>query len=106
MAVSKGAYQHRKAHNRLDHSHVVPVRQRPSASTFMGTMRLHWRLSMLEPSSTRTGVPFGSDPAVLNIWVGCRGGSRQSIDGSALVPRTVACPFVYPSLVLLSLYLS
>lgn len=53
----------------LGHSHIVPVRQRPRTRTFMGTMRLHWVLSMSVPSPTRTGVPRISNPAILNIVV-------------------------------------
>lgn len=49
------------------YSHMVPVRQRPRTRTFMGTMRLHWVLSMSVPSLTRTGVPRIPNPAILNL---------------------------------------
>jgi hypothetical protein len=47
------------------HSHMVPVRHRPKTSTFIGTIRLHCRLSISVPSWTRTGVPRMPYPAIL-----------------------------------------
>lgn len=46
-------------------SHIVPVRQRPSTNTFIGTTRRHCRLSMFVPSRTRTGVPCAFEPVML-----------------------------------------